>query len=113
MRTRIVYNGREYSSPSEMPPDVRRIYDTAMQQMALNGGQSVHVVQGGGPVRSGAAAGPGAAPTTITTRRDIFMSEDRPRYRKAVLPRNALQWRIAGALFIVAVLVLGYVFLRA
>lgn len=26
MRTRIAFNGREYSSPSEMPPNVRQAY---------------------------------------------------------------------------------------
>lgn len=113
MRTRVVCNGREYSSPSEMAPDVRRIYDTAMRQMALNGGRSMHVTSGSAPLRPGAVVGMGAAPTTVTTRRVVYRSVDRPRYQKPVLPRNALQWNIAGALPIIVVLVLGYVFVRA
>jgi len=30
VRTKIKINGREYSSPEEMPPDVRRIYEKAL-----------------------------------------------------------------------------------
>jgi hypothetical protein len=30
MRTRIIFNGQEYSSPEEMPAEVRRAYDQAM-----------------------------------------------------------------------------------
>jgi hypothetical protein len=30
MRTRIIFNGREYSSPDEMPADIRQAYDRAM-----------------------------------------------------------------------------------
>jgi hypothetical protein len=39
---RITINGQEYNSPDEMPPDVRRLYDNAMQAMgnALPGGQA-------------------------------------------------------------------------
>ena len=34
MTTRIIFNGREYKSPDEMPADVRRLYDQALQQLA-------------------------------------------------------------------------------
>lgn len=30
VRTKIIFNGKEYSSPEDMPPEVRRIYDNAM-----------------------------------------------------------------------------------
>ena len=30
VHTRIVFNGQEYSSPEEMPPDVRQVYDRTM-----------------------------------------------------------------------------------
>src|SRR5262245_45079169 len=42
MGTRIQINGREYSSPDEMPPDDRRLYDMAMNLPAAqaNGGTS-------------------------------------------------------------------------
>ena len=31
---RVVFNGREYSSVEEMPPDVRRVYEDAMASVA-------------------------------------------------------------------------------
>src|SRR5687767_7396210 len=34
MTTRIIFNGREYKSPDDMPADVRRLYDQALQQLA-------------------------------------------------------------------------------
>jgi hypothetical protein len=30
IRTRVVFNGKEYSSPEEMPPEIRQAYDQAM-----------------------------------------------------------------------------------
>lgn len=37
MKQRIVVNGQEYSSPDEMPPDVRAIYDRLMVDRDGNG----------------------------------------------------------------------------
>ena len=34
MATRILFNGREFAGPDEMPADVRRLYDLAMEQLA-------------------------------------------------------------------------------
>lgn len=34
VRTKIRVNGKEYSSPDEMPPEIRRAYERAMAQVA-------------------------------------------------------------------------------
>jgi hypothetical protein len=31
---RVIFNGREYASPDEMPPDVRRLYDDVLASVA-------------------------------------------------------------------------------
>jgi hypothetical protein len=49
---RIIFNGREYSSPDEMPPDVRRLYDEVMASVAA----------------SNKASGPGQPAVKIRTR---------------------------------------------
>jgi hypothetical protein len=41
MTTRILFNGREYTSPAEMPPDVRGAYDRAMALLADADGNGV------------------------------------------------------------------------
>ena len=42
--TRITVDGKQYKSPEEMPPEVRRQYDAAMQMM----GSALASAQGGG-----------------------------------------------------------------
>jgi hypothetical protein len=32
LKTKIRYNGQEYSSPADLPPDVRQAYETALHQ---------------------------------------------------------------------------------
>jgi len=48
MNTKIVFNGREYSSVEEMPPDVRQLYEQMMGAFDANGNGVPDILEGGG-----------------------------------------------------------------
>jgi hypothetical protein len=64
METRITVNGVEYRNVEEMPPDVRRQYDRAMQMLADQDGNGVPDILEG-KVTSG--AGGATKPVSVVT----------------------------------------------
>lgn len=60
MPTKIVFNGQEYSTPDEMPPDAREAYDLAMRSMHANSDRE------GLPDLLKSAGRIGAAPSSLT-----------------------------------------------
>lgn len=37
VQTKVIFNGKEYSSPDDMPPEIRAIYDRAMNTVLSDG----------------------------------------------------------------------------
>ncbi len=50
IRSRIIFNGKEYASPEEMPPDVRQAYNQAIGIMLADANQNgiPDIFEGGG-----------------------------------------------------------------
>ena len=50
LQSKIVFNGREFSSPDEMPPDVRQAYDQVMSGVLVDANRNniPDIVEGGG-----------------------------------------------------------------
>ena len=50
LQSKIVFNGREFSSPDDMPPDVRQAYDQVMSGVLVDANRNniPDIVEGGG-----------------------------------------------------------------
>lgn len=50
LKTKIVFNGQEFSSPDDMPPDIRKAYDQVMSGMLADANQNniPDIIEGGG-----------------------------------------------------------------
>ncbi len=69
--TKIVFNGQEYSSPDEMPPDARAAYDFAMKGVLADANRDgipdvFKSISGPGAFRASIGAGAGASADPAT-----------------------------------------------